>query len=317
MTEADTFRAAWVDLYGRDDVASQLSRMSLEAMAQGIPSLEGALADLRAPLQAELDLHVTGGTIHGHEAVARPFGQFVTRAANAVREIAKSIGQKERYGASLRILAPSSGSVRVILRAPDTGSDSGKIPGDTDGDSLDSLAVKRLAAVLGQANSAATDPDTSPLVATVRTLRGPARAAIAKVAQSVQREGWQLDGELRQRGRNPSPIHLSTRGAAALIDAVGNDTNEIEETVLSGVIDGQRRSLSAMWFQPDMARSFEAAVDDAELLDEVAALAVDPTTRVVAKFRVFISYAGGDSAHARRSYELRDISPANVDEPML
>jgi hypothetical protein len=312
VTESiEQFRSAWLSLEGETGFLADLQRRSLIAAARGAPHLEAALADLQAPQQAELDLHIAGGSVQGHETLARPFGQFVTRVATAVKEIAKSVGGKERYATKLRVLAPSQGSVRVVMRAPEIRRPHDVIPGDREYDSLDSLAVKHLAAVLAHADDAQSED--SPLVASIQALRGPARIALRQVARSVEAEGWEIEGVLRQRGHDPSRIRLTPSGASMLIDAASDDVGERQQVTLSGVIDGQRRSLSAMWFQPDSGRAFEAAVTQPGLLDHVAELAALPDQRVRAVFTVFVRYGEADSEHARRSYELTDLEPLEND----
>ena len=315
MTEsADLLRDAWLSLEGQSGPAAEMQRISLEMAAEQSPQLRDVLTELKAPLQAELDLHLTGPSIVGHEAVAESFGRLVTRMSTAVKEIAKAASGRRRYSANLRVLAPAAGSVRLVLRAPEVRQVGNVIPGDAVADSVDSLALKRLAAVLGQADEAVHgDVEDSPLTASVRPLPASARQTLRLIAQTVEDANWWLEGELRQRGHMPSPLSLSPAGASYLIDVLRAEIIETQEDPpITGVIDGQRRSLSAMWFQPDRGRSFEAAVLDPELLVLVAELAAHQTP-VRCTFRVFISYGPSDSAHARRSYELLRVEPASQD----
>lgn len=310
---ADSFRDAWLSLESGDE-SMALDRMSLEAMTMGNPELEEVLADLRAPLQAELDVHLSGDRITGHEARASDFGVFVSRTAIAVKEIAKSLAGRERMATDLRVLAPAPGSVRVIFRAPPVEHHQAVIPGDTDGDSIDSLAVKRLATLFDYSENESED---SPLVASLRSLRGPARMAVGRVARTVSDAGWDIDGFLRQQGLGTQPLRLSHGAATRLHDAATNDVTDVQVVTSVGTIDGHRMSVGRMWFQPEAGRSFEASVPTADLLKAVVALGSRPEQAVRARFDVFISYATGDVEHASRSRALTAIEAIEPPEPML
>lgn len=306
---ATLFRAAWANIDDADPFAPFL-RMSLESSAVGDPVLEGVLSDLKAPLQAELDLHLRGEGVTGHETNAQAFGRFVARVARAVKEIAKDIGGLEKLPANLQVVGPSAGSVRVLLRAPEPHRPaSHALVGETDGDSLDTLAMKQLAGILAHAEEG--DEIDSSLTASVRSLKAPARTALRTLAKSVANADWQIDGELRQRGQGVTTLRVTNQGAKRLMAAAGDDQFQTLTERKSGTIDGQRRSLNTMWFVSDDGRSFEAAVSAPDVLKLVGELAADPENRVSAQFDVYVSYGTGDSEHARRSYRLRHVEAAS------
>jgi hypothetical protein len=78
LSAADRLRAAWLSIEG-DDPLARSERMSLEVSAAGRQDLMAVIADLKAPVQAELDLHLDGETVTSHETDAGPFGRLVSR----------------------------------------------------------------------------------------------------------------------------------------------------------------------------------------------------------------------------------------------
>jgi hypothetical protein len=317
VTSPEQFRDAWLSLDALDGDRS-LERMSLELSVADNPSLASVLADLYAPLQAELDLHLGGESEARHETQASAFGLLVSRTATAVKEIAKSVGGLDRRSASLLVLAPAPGSVRVVFRAPRIVHAQATIPGDADGDSLESIAVQRLAALFAYSEqvpdleSDEVGADDSPLRASVTGLRGPARVAVGQVARTIAEAGWQIDGFLRQQGRPTSPLRLTTGGAIRLREATREAVTERTSEVRNGTIDGHRHSLGAMWFIPETGRPFEAAVGTSKLFDRVASLATPSGQVMRATFAVVSTYSSGDVTSAKRSRELLGIEPATA-----
>jgi hypothetical protein len=75
----DAFRDAWHAAEG-DDFASGLQRQSLEALAAENDALRPVLFELTNRAQSELDLHLAGETVRGHEANAESFASLVREA---------------------------------------------------------------------------------------------------------------------------------------------------------------------------------------------------------------------------------------------
>lgn len=302
VSAADRLRAAWLSIEG-DDAMARAQRMGLEVAAANNPELMTAVADLKTPVQAELDLHLNGEVLTSHETEAGPFGRLINRAAVAVKELSKSISGKERMPLTLRVLAPAQGSVRLVFRAPIPATSQDTLPGSAT-DTLDTLALHRLASILSHTNELS---DESPLLAEIQELRGGARAAVQRVAKAVVEGGWDVDGYFRQRGRPQEHVRFTQSDARRLIAVTNEAVTEQQTIVLQGEIDGQRRSLGAMWFVPVTGKTFEAVVSDQELMTRVAELAADPGRAVRCRFNVFISYPTGDAKGARRSYALSAI----------
>jgi hypothetical protein len=223
-----------------------------------------------------------------------------------VKELSKSISGIERMPLTLKVLAPAQGSVRVIFRAPIPATSQDTLP-SSGADTLDTLALHRLASILSHTNELSNE---SPLLAEIQALRGGARSAVQSVAKAVIEGGWDIDGYFRQRGRPQERVILTQGGARRLVAATNEAVTEAQTVTLLGEIDGQRRSLGAMWFVPVGGRTFEAVVNDNDLLSRVAELAAGPGRAVRARFDVFISYPAGDASGARRSYALSAIEDA-------
>src|SRR5687767_6605792 len=93
------------------DLGSQLLRGSMRAAIAGDPVLESVFDDSMLRSAAELDLHLAGGGVKDHRTRADFLGKFLTRAANAVKELAKDIAGLSRYTPGLLTEAPTFGSV--------------------------------------------------------------------------------------------------------------------------------------------------------------------------------------------------------------
>lgn len=296
-------------------VLDDLSRASiLSGVVGDDPELLAVYAEETAPPQAEFDLHLEGGTVVGHETQAKPLGNFMRFASQAVNEIAKSISPIQRLGDRL-IVEPGPGSVRLVMRVPlvpETGTE----PAFEQPASVETRAIEVLADLFAEAEA---DPvDDSPLTAAVQRLSPKARTQLRLLAKTAKESDWALAGEVRRRGVQPRTVSLSRRGAARLEEEAQQESQASSEAVMFGVIDGHIRSESLVSFIPEGARRFKASVMDADLMNQVAHLAADEGIRVRAVFDVYERMPAGQSEVVRRSYTLRSVAPApGVTQPTL
>jgi len=290
-----------------DDFVANLRRASLAASAVGNPELEDVLRDLTAEPQAMFDLHLSGATVDEHSTRADWFGQFVSRMAVAVKEVSKSLAGKDRMAVGLRVVGPTAGSVRVQLMAPAPITTQDELP-DSHSMSLESMALRHVAGLMQMAEGDSVASDDSPLTAAVQVLDGRARGAVQSAVKTVIEAGWEIEGEVRQRGHEPEHVVFSPGAAERLSIELQQSVERRESVTLRGYIDGQRHSLGAMWFiRESGGRPVEAAVGDVSLLDEVTSLSVDARQLVEANFEMLVTQPRGDSRSERRSFELRRI----------
>lgn len=313
-TMADMFTDSW-RASGGDDPASHAARESLEALAYNNAELTALVSWLKLSSQAELDLHLSGVGVNGHETDALPLGKFMQRTAETVREIARTITGNLKTTATLQVLAPSQGSVRVVFKAPDV-VDPGlgvREPAFAP-TTADTAALERLVGVLVVADG--DDTADSGTLAAIHGLNAASRAAIVRMAKTVKSAGWDIEGELRHRGQNPVQVRVTPASADRIVRAVDAKTVSTTTTTVTGVVDGNRPSMHVMWFIPDTGRSFGASVPTPELLSEVAQVGASGDGRARATFTVRTFHATTDSEPTRREYVLQNLAPVGQEQPL-
>lgn len=307
-----------------DAELDELSRAAILASVYSDDVLrDAALAEV-GPEQAELDLHFDGPMVESHMARAEPFGLFVARTADAVKEISKASLGRKRYRADLLVSAITPGSLRVLLKSPNR-RDTSKSPiAGTAVENVESAALRTIAILLSQAGQDGGPEAESPVAATIEQLPGPAREQVRSAVNQVVRSGWSVAGELRQRGVGMVKISLGNEQAAYLHDELSQTESTVERGIeMVGTIDGTRRYTGTMWFQPENAeRPFIASVTDAKLLEHVNEINATPDTRVRATFERYGVYRHGEDASSSpaRTYLLTGIVPlpsAPPPEPMV
>ncbi len=287
-----------------DSPLSIAARHDIIRRARLDPTMSRVLDDYLLDAEVLLDLHLDGAGVLDHSTRARDLGLLMTRASEAVKEIAKNVSGKKRYNLSLLTTAASEGSVRVVFKSPPLKKgESPGLAGTGLTDQLDALALKQFAAFLAQAES-----EDGPIEASVQELRGPARRAMRLVARTVIDSHWTIDGSVVARGLGRDRFSLTAQGAARLALAASQENSETRTQVVAGSTDGWTWSDSTMRFVPDSGRPFNAAVPQA--LESAVALAnADRDNRVLASFRVTTTYPKGDAGSGRNSYLLLTLQP--------
>lgn len=263
------------------------------------------LRDERLQDQTELDLHLLGANVVDHATRADWLGIFMTRTAQAVKELAKGIAGKDRHTPGLLVEGPGPGSVRVVFRSPPQPKRAtASLPG-LEVETLDGKALHQFASLF----LLAEDDDTDLLDASVHELRGPARRALRQVSKQVVDAAWSIEGSLAARGRDLQRVTISPNGASNLIRAVGEEAAETKPETVPGAVDGWTWSKSVMDFQPVQGRGFRAIVPPS-LQESVAAIVGQPDHDAIARFMVTTSYPSGDYNYQRKTYVLESIKAA-------
>ncbi|OIH85887.1 hypothetical protein BLJ79_03530 [Arthrobacter sp. UCD-GKA] len=266
------------------------------------------------PEQARIDLHLEGSGVQGHSTNALDFGRFVANLAEAVKETAKGIMGTKKAPAELLIEGASPGSVRVVLKAPPV--DKEPRPGQPDDgqtkvdepSSAQSDALRKIAQVLSLA-SETSDLETDALDASVDTLPPAARAKLMAALKHVERSSWTIDGKVEQRHIGLSDVTLSQQGASLLRTVLGRGYEKRTTERVQGTIDGLKKSLGVMWFEPYGGRPFVAAVSEEKLLMEVARFNALPDQVVIAVFDAFTILDEGAGGELRKSRALVSLTP--------
>ncbi|MCS5524823.1 hypothetical protein NY551_18970 [Curtobacterium flaccumfaciens pv. oortii] len=298
----DALREAWYALPDETTFAGKIARRSLEASAKQDPTLERALFDLQLQAQSELDLHLDGDTVTEHATNALDFANLVRGVAEAVKELTKSSLGRQRMPSTLQVIAPSPGSVRVVFRPEAPKTLDGVVEGSAS-ETWESASLVRVATILARAGGQDGDAVLDALAAGVPI---GAHAGLRRAAKAVVGAQWIISGTLRRPHHDSIPVSVGPAGASRLLTALAARTYEEQHVNAEGRVDGQRRSVGAMWFVPSVGQAFEAAVPDAELLDRVASLAAaDELVR--ARFQVIVTALAGSTGGVRRSYSLESI----------
>lgn len=301
-------REAWNATSG-DSLLSQLSRMSLATSAESRPDLVPALRALQSGRRTELDLHLSGEGVVGHETGAEWFGKFISRTAIAVKEVVKSSTKRVQYSANLQVLAPAPGSVRVVFRSPMpvVKKKNAAIDPMSEADTVEGDALNTVVKVIALAEAAG--PDDGALDDSLQRLQGGARNALRLMAQAVVEGQWSVAGELRRGDGRRSDVTLTGAGAQRLVSVASATNADVTYGhVVIGVVDGWTWSEAKMTFIPEEGDSFKAAVPEA-IQAKVARL-LDNQNQARAVFKVVTSYPPGDEGYTRHTYELTSIDDA-------
>jgi hypothetical protein len=308
--EEALLRAALRETSGDPEIDAFARGALLSAIAHS-PALVSLAVSEVGPEQAELDVHLDGATVMDHTLRAAPFGVFVSRTAEVVKEMVKSRLGLRSLAPSLLISGASQGSVRAVFRAPDAPLVHDAALRDTSASTVDSDALRTLAIVFAQAG----DGQVEALDATISELPAVARLKLRTAVNQLAANGWSLEGELRQRHVGVLAIQMAPDQALALGDRLRSSETTIErDVVMRGRIDGTRRYTGSMWFAPETAsRPFAASVTDAELLERVNLLNASADAVVDATFdRVRTSREAADGTRVTTSYLLtaiQDVAP--------
>ena len=211
-----------------------------------------------------------------------------------------------KSGLLISALAP--GSVQVTMQAA--------APEEVDGAikeartaTEDSNSLKIVATILARTETDDGEGGLDVLAGLVKSMPSKARPGIRRAATAISHAKWDVEGELREASGERFALRLNREGAESLVTILDEKDVESGEVSHTGYVDGQRRSLGAMWFVPDHSAPIEAAVLDPHLLDKVASLAAEER-RVVTHFSVVKRYPKGSPTAARNSYILTSIEPA-------
>ena len=126
-----------------------------------------------------------------------------------------------------------------------------------------SIALQLVASLLSVADP--QDIDAGAVDGLVETVPPRARLKLASAVGAILREGWNVEGEFRQRGLGIQEIRVTPSGASRLKSALQVRERERGSLTTIGVFDGHRRARSICWFIEDgSGREITAVVPTAE-----------------------------------------------------
>jgi hypothetical protein len=296
-----------------DSPASAFTRMNIRnGIVRDDPGLIDVFERIAGPAQAEVDLHLTGAGVEGHATNAHLFSQFVSGISEAVKETAKARVGRGRYSEHLLIEGLSPGSVRVVLRAPTPpkAQENEEPMHEVSASSVDSDALRSIVAILTHASR---DDDESPLEAELIDLPPRARQGLKRATRTTNEAGWDIKGQIRQRTIGAEDVLLTPQGAFRLRQGLDAQVESRTEETAIGNIDGFRRSLSTLYFQPDgSSRIIQAAVLDSAIAAAITDLFSEPDSMVEVVFEVIETHLPGEKTNPRRSRSVRSIRRVGV-----
>lgn len=294
-----SFVSSWESSNG-DTFSDRMARRSLEALAHEVPSLGEVLRDLKAPVLETLDLHLNGPLVHQHSTSAFGLSELYGAIAEATKEIVKSITGATRSGFKLNALAPSPGSVRIVLQAPYEKYIQTTI-GDNFEESPHGQALRSVAQLLLMA-----EQKESALEASAHALPRKARTALSRAGNAIRANKWEIEGELVARGKEQIKLSISPDGAGRLVDAVNEVAPKTYQKTIMGDVDGWAWSTGTLRFLPKVGRGFSAAVPP-QLQPVVARLNGIKAEGATMRFTVSEKIPVGSTRPSRTSYLLADI----------
>lgn len=304
-------RDAWQSL--GSDPFSTVSRDSMHAIAYDDPETHAALADEGAAFGSVLDLHLVEESAPEHSVAATALTNFVQGLAEAVKEISKHALHRERYRTNLLLTGIAFGSVRVSVATPpqQTAKNADTLE-RTFVEDVDAQSLALVTALLSQD----PDADDSAMEALASSLPIAARAKLRKASAQIEKSGWSVTGTFSRPGRRREIVSFDSLTARRVGAALASSHHESKHVTMSGRVDGNRRSLLVMYFDPDKGRPFAAAVPDTDLYERVVGLASQDLS-VVAQFRVDAVVAAGTDSAVRTSHTLEGIQPANEQGELI
>jgi hypothetical protein len=316
LSDDDLLRAAIRYEYEHfPDTADFAVGQMYSGTVQGDPAAERVWAEETAPEQVELDLHLDGAGVRGHATRADKLATFVAGVNDATKAIVRDRLHLSALNRNLLVHGVGPGSVRVVLRADTPLDRDGKhVPlGGTSqfAASPDSEALRIIARLFTNASSSA------PAVGSdVRDLPIKARRGLLRSTSAMKAAGWDIAGQIRQRGLGSTDVAFTQAGAAQLASELKNYDYDTETTWAIGTIDGFRRSLGSLYFTPAGTKSPLAVnVSDPDTLAAAARLAAEEEAVVRVLIETVRALSGEESTRVTTSRSLLQIERAAESLP--
>lgn len=300
-------REAW--RHTPDGPLGDIMRSSMRAMALNDPATHAALADEGAAFGSVLDLHLEDPDAPDHSVAVDTLTKFLRGLMDAVKETSKVTLRRKHYSSNLLVSGVAVGSVRVSLATPPKRPVPGMAP--LEASLVDDVEAASLARVTAMLSNASEDSGAVDAFAAQLPLR--ARAGLRRASAQIVANAWDISGTFQRPGHSRERVRFTVDSATRLADALSSAHRETRPITLSGRIDGSRRSLMVMYFEPDEGRPFAAAVPTGDLYERVVTLDA-PDSRVLARFQVDEVIAAGSDSVVRRAYTLQSIDALRAEE---
>jgi hypothetical protein len=288
-----------------------------DLLAEAFGYVSGELQSARA---ATAVLHLDGPTVVQHRTSADRFASYVQHLARSVKEVAKTQMGRSRLPTRLLIAPVFDGSIGLRLEVPYE-----REPAGTDElvhvATAESNALRFVGALMTQASM--DDVQDEELGAHVQSMSATARTQLRLAVIQQVAAGWDVSGEVIERGQDAVAVRATSRGAVRLVAELDRFTVETTQLTRTGTIDGVKHSLHAVYFIEDDGSRFALSAPNTGVLLQAAGFAARPEDRVAITFVLTTTAARGDqSGRLQRSRTLTNLAPMPrppeaLDSPLL
>jgi len=260
----------------------------------------------RKQSRTELDLHLSGASVKGHETSASDFGRFVANVSACVASLVMHQFGLESYESRLKVVGAQAGSVRVQFREPEYDDERDETLFQQAGDTPESVALLRLAQIVNAAQDAAELPVDAQLDA-VLDVPVKTNKALHELSARVFRAGWRVDGLLLGL-QDIVQVSIGTSGAWRLMTATAQTAVKTRQIEAVGELDGWSWSKATMTLLvADSSRPYRVAVPP-ELQTRVAELNATQGQKISVKLQVFERQMT-NSQTLNKAYSLLTVEP--------
>ena len=177
--------------------------------------------------------------------------------------------------------------------------------------SPDSEALRTIARLFTNASSSAAGVGSD-----VRDLPIKARRGLLRSTSAMRTAGWDIAGQIRQRGLGSTEVAFTQAGAALLGSELKNYNYDSERGWAIGTIDGFRRSLGSLYLTPSGTKTPLAVnVSDPDTLAAAARLAAEEGVVVQVQIETVRALSSEESTRMTTSRSLLQIERAAESLP--
>ncbi|XBH21580.1 hypothetical protein V5R04_15450 [Jonesiaceae bacterium BS-20] len=299
---------AWAESEGKSSFADRLALQSLAMSAVQVPELRPVLAKLQSSASSQLDLHIVDPkSSSSHDADASVLGKFLVKVSESVRELAKSVGGRQRITGGIRVLAPSVGSVRVVFL------DESKPSVSEERDSTRKLWAEGMSLLASTMNAANADEDE--LLTVVGAVTPQARKALSELGRLVADSEWGIHGSMIDDEGLEVETRFSALAAQRLVTATLQTKSKDRKVDYLGNLEGWYWASHSLKFKPQRGSLIDAKATP-DLAPKVARLIASRDKLFRATFSVRDSWTEGAHGRIKTSYLLTGITevPGLLDD---
>lgn len=262
--------------------------VSLQMSAQGDQEMEQIFVQVTSPAEATAHVHIAEqSAFRSHTADALFLAEFIERFAEAVKSQARALSNNQRRSSRLLVTAIQPGSLDVVFELPAQLDKSDKQDETLQGmrivESADLSALNDVVSIW----TVASGGDGEQVKAELGKMPIGVKRALKGIAETADKANWDIYGDVSTFTGGKKKIRLSNKGAILLGGTLKSEPEPVEHEVITGFIDGYRRSDRMLYIRKSIKsrNSLAIKVTEESLIQTVSTYAVDGQT----KFRLSVS----------------------------